>query len=106
MTTTTERPTYEGWTNYETWAVKLWLDSEAYTYHLWRDRALALRDEALTYENEFMDEGRRRVWQLAEELSEWHEEQLPELQGFAADLLNRGFGAVNFLEIAQSLIEG
>jgi len=30
---------YNGWTNYETWAVKLWMDNEEPSYRYWRERA-------------------------------------------------------------------
>ena len=30
---------YNGWTNYETWAVKLWFDNEEATYRNWMERA-------------------------------------------------------------------
>jgi hypothetical protein len=28
---------YNGWTNYATWAVALWLDNTAPSYHHWRE---------------------------------------------------------------------
>ena len=105
----TETKPYQGWTNYQTWAVKLWLDNEAPTYHLWRDRALEIRDideTALTFINPYMDEDRRRVNQLAVELEDWHREQMPELNGFAADLMESALMEINWLEISESLIEG
>ena len=30
---------YQGWTNYETWAVKLWIDNEEGSSDYWRERA-------------------------------------------------------------------
>ena len=30
--------TYQGWTNYETWAVNLWLDNEEGVHDYWRER--------------------------------------------------------------------
>jgi hypothetical protein len=38
-------------------------------------------------------------------LKDRHEEALPELQGFAADLMNAAMSEVNWHEIAVSLIE-
>lgn len=34
-----ENKTYNGWTNYETWCVALWLDNERESYERWRCRA-------------------------------------------------------------------
>ena len=37
MTATTDT-TYNGWANYETWAIKLWIDNEALRLHEWPTR--------------------------------------------------------------------
>ncbi len=42
----TER--YQGWANYETWAVSLWLDNEESTYRYWRDEVKRHRKAAST----------------------------------------------------------
>jgi len=36
---------YNGWTNYETWTVSLWLDNEEPTYRYWREVAAECRHE-------------------------------------------------------------
>ncbi len=33
---TTKEDRYNGWTNYETWAVSLWIDNDHATYAYWR----------------------------------------------------------------------
>lgn len=50
----------------------------------------------------------REQWatnELADRLKAEHEEALPELTGFASDLLTAAFGEVNWHEIARSLLE-
>ena len=47
---------YNGWTNYETWAVKLWIDNEQGTQLAWQDAAREAWDTAEDkYPNQFMD---------------------------------------------------
>lgn len=37
--TKNETKGYNGWTNYETWCVSLWLDNDSGSYDHWRERA-------------------------------------------------------------------
>ena len=37
---------YNGWKNYETWLVALWLDNERETYEYWREEARRIRKDA------------------------------------------------------------
>ena len=87
------RKEYNGWTNYETWAVKLWIDSEEGSSNYWLEQA----EECAT--------GEHPEWALEERLKGEHEEALPEIHGFAADLLNAAMSEVNWREIANSLLE-
>lgn len=100
---------YNGWTNYETWNVALWLDNERGTHDYWLD----VVNTAL---HTCIESG--VVIQVADMLKESHEESLPEvldhfrdvpdgpwmLQGFAVDLLNAAMSEVNWYEIAEHLI--
>jgi len=92
---------YNGWTNYETWAVKLWMDNEEPSYRYWRERA---EQEYEAADEEFTKRG-NATFALADSIKEQHEEALPELEGFASDLLRGAFSEVNWHEIAESLID-
>jgi hypothetical protein len=37
-----ENKRYNGWANYETWAVKLWMDNDPGEYEHWRETAQAV----------------------------------------------------------------
>jgi len=39
---------YNGWTNYETWVVNLWLANEEPSYREWRGQAQECAEEAAT----------------------------------------------------------
>lgn len=77
---------YNGWSNYETWLVALWLNNDEVSYNYL---------EALKAEPE-------SVYRKAEQLEELVRE-LYELEpvGIVADLVNSAFGRVNWVEVLQ-----
>lgn len=81
--------TYSGWTNYETWNVKPWMDNDEGGYHYWRD---ATKEATSAYD-------------LARLMQAEHEENMPELTGTYADMLMASLREVNWLEIAEHMIE-
>lgn len=89
------RKEYNGWTNYETWVVKLWMDNDEGSYNYWQEIA----------QEYFERDAETASQDLAGLLKEHHEEALPEVNGFAADLLNAAMSEVNWDEIADSLID-
>lgn len=95
---------YNGWYNYETWVVALWMDNERGSYDQAREQARqALEDAKPTYASQTKTQAATCL--LADALKEQHEEALPEVQGFAADLLNAAMSEVDWYEIAEHLIE-
>lgn len=95
--------TYNGWRNYETWAVKLWMDNEEGSQRYWAVRTSDAWDEAEA--DGTFTRKERAVLDLADDLKAEHEETLPDLDGFAADLLNAAFGEVDWHEIAENLLD-
>jgi hypothetical protein len=95
---------YNGWTNYETWNVKLWIDNEEATYDYWQVNAevvwLAATADVTFSRKE------RAAFTLADDLKSKFENDMPELHGPYADLLNAALLEVNWLEIAHSILEG
>ena len=89
---------YNGWYNYETWNLKLWLDNDQGTYNMVQDKAKALIKkyngyiEAATY--------------LADWLKEHTLKNTPELKAsFYSDVLNASIREVNFHEIAKHVCD-
>ena len=97
---------YNGYTNYETWAVKLWIDNDQPSQEYWLEGARI----SLTEAPDNGDPGtiftreERATFDLADALKEWHEENTPSAFGVFADLLNASLGRVDWQEIATSLI--
>ncbi len=94
-TQTRSDTSYNGWTNYETWAVALWMDNEQGSQEYWHEQAREMVERH--------DDPQMRAVLFADALKEQHEESLPELRGFAADLMNSAMAEVNGREIAEHL---
>jgi hypothetical protein len=87
--------TYNGWKNYPTWAVNLWLSNDEPLYHEALERA----------QNPLVAPGDRIA--VADEFKTWVRDDLaPDLgASFAADLLGYALDQVDWLEIADAWIE-
>jgi hypothetical protein len=89
---------YNGWSNYETWAVALWIDNEAPSYRFWRDVADAIKGD--------VKKKRERIYALAERLKLSLEDEKPDLgASMWADLLGAAFSEVNWQEIAKNILD-
>jgi hypothetical protein len=75
---------YNGWSNYETWLVALWLNHDEASYNALK--ALKAEDKSEYRKAESLEE-------LVRELYEF------EPVGIVADLVNSAFGRVNWVEI-------
>ena len=83
---------HEGFANYETWAVNLWLDNDEGLYNEVRER---IGDLDLTSRVDGTEE-------LSGWLKDWVSEMQPEVNGLWADLLGAALGEVDWDEIADS----
>lgn len=85
----TEDSSYQGWKNYETWAVGLYLDGNYTGEGTYR---------------EVLELARYRVghpFALADDLREFVETDLGEFDGLASDLLGAAMGSVDWHELAE-----
>ncbi len=100
---------YQGWTNYETWAVKLWMDNEQPSCDFWREQVVECWDEAK--DEAHISRRENALYALADRLQEFHEDCAGYLlaqqkePSFINDLCHAAMGKVNWIEIADALLE-
>ena len=100
----TQDKTYNGWTNYETWNVALWIVNEEPSYRYWRERAQECRELALASESETYNM-RTPEGLLADALKEEVTDAAPDLGASTyADLLGAALSEVDWYEIARSIL--
>ena len=81
---------YQGWKNYETWCVKLWIDNEEGNYRYWREQT--------------QEAGKDGASTLAMQLHTEIEDAAPSLDGMWADLMSAALSEVDWYEIAEAMI--
>ena len=99
---------YNGWTNYETWNLKLWLDNEEY----WHNDMTSQADVYATDQDK-----NTAVSDMVDYLKEWVNENTPDLYwpddmgggkitaSMFNNILNAGLSEINYYEIAESYID-
>lgn len=97
---TTER--YNGWSNYQTWNVKLWIDNEEGSYNYWREAAQECWDAT---DEDSDDRESEAQYSLAKRLESEYRESMPDVRGTWSDLLGSALSAVDWHEIAAAMIE-
>ena len=101
---------YNGWTNYATWAVKLWIDNEEGSYHAVRETAREVWEVAADNDPDGTPHSLQRKERAARDLARELEGivrdlfDLPE-ESLAGDLIGAALSDVNWDEIAESIVE-
>lgn len=96
---------YNGWTNYETWAVNLWIGNEQSSQEFWNERAQECANDAQPTEVLTREESAR--YTLSDALKEHFDDENPlaDQASVWADLMNAALSEVNWSEIAAGLLE-
>lgn len=101
--------TYNGWTNYETWAVNLWMDNDQGSQQYFMDMAREVKESTGDKTpNPYMHAHDNARAVLADRLKDYHDEMaeqwMADQSSVFADLLNAALSEVNWREIAAHLL--
>lgn len=86
---------YNGWTNWETWIINLWMDNDQELYDQYGSIA-----HAEASKNE-----RSATYRLSKALQEQFDEWIPEIKGPYKDLLDGAIREINWHEIARHMLD-
>lgn len=104
-----ETTKYQGWTNYQTWCVNLWINDDEQSYRYWKQagvRAVTEASQDSSLEEKSCSQKEVAVRRLSELLQEDFETcELLDSTNVHSDLLRNALNAVNWREIAESLLE-
>lgn len=99
---------YNGWSNYETWNVKLWMDNDGED-EFWEERARELVTDELTGGSGTKEEVQEAidtvVGHLADAIKDQYDENMPDVSGTYEDLLRAALQEVDWSEIASSILD-
>lgn len=101
---------YNGWANYETWAVNLWLNNEETSYRYWNEQAacqIARASQRPQVLDSIWTPANAARYYLADQLRDELTDASP-LEGGSvySDLLTAAFSDVNWSEVAQAFMDG
>jgi len=101
------RKEYNGWTNYETWCVNLWLTNDQSTDTHWHIAAQEAFEDMECNTSGILTQSEHARYYLCEQLKEELDANIPEtLNGTVyADLIGAALSEVNWAEIANAFLE-
>jgi hypothetical protein len=90
----TDEKGYQGWTNYGTWCIHLWVTNDEQPYVYWTKLAQKL-----------LNEEEHATAHLRDALKAHFDDAMPALDGMWSDLMTNALEEVNWQEIAEALLK-
>lgn len=85
---------YNGWTNYETWNIKLWLDNEQWMY-----------DTIIDAAKNMLDEYEFKSWLVDFAWNAYIEDEYPKMVGPMSDAINSYWKTIDWYSVARAYRE-
>ena len=101
----TER--YNGYHNYETWLVKVWIDNDQGNVEYWVEQAQDLYTNHAE-DTKYFTKREEAIILLSESMKEYYEDRMPEgddIGGLWSDLLHSALSDVDWHELAGMIME-
>jgi len=96
---------YNGWTNYETWCAKLWIDNDQSIQEMWDQAARDMLAEPPA--SEVLTPEESALYGFTDALKAYYEGNVPEMENSVYyDLLCAALKSVNWREIAGNIMGG
>lgn len=102
-----ENKEYNGWSNYPTWCVNLWLDNDRGFYNDCKHEAETILAETI---DDYPDRDKDFIinlstYNLGDRLREYTESILPQVEGMGSDLISWVLDKVNWAEIVEHIMD-
>ena len=93
---------YNGYSNYETWALCLWIDNEEGSQNYWSGIAAEIAANVLAEYDDEAEAKSAAVSDLAVRMEGEFEEAMPEVDGFWSDVLTTALQRIDWREAAAT----
>jgi hypothetical protein len=98
--------TYNGYANYETWLVSVWIDNDQYTINHWVN--VAKHHYNISEDRKYFTKKEEAIISFSEVMKEWYGDSVPDsdkIGGLFSDLLHAALGSVDWHELAGKYMD-
>jgi hypothetical protein len=98
--------TYNGYANYETWLISVWIDNEQHTIDGWLDVAKHYYD--IAEDQKYFTKKEEAIITLSGDMAEWYGDNMPDscdIGGLWTDLIHAALGSVDWYELAAKYMD-
>jgi hypothetical protein len=98
--------TYNGYANYETWLVAVWIDNDQGNIDYWLDVARHHYD--IAEDRKYFTKKEEAIISFSEDMKEWYGDHVPDsddIGGLWTDMIHAALGSVDWHELAAKYMD-